>query len=36
VADTLDALEQDADALKAAADAADAAKVTLELTRRQM
>jgi NodT family efflux transporter outer membrane factor (OMF) lipoprotein len=36
VADTLHALEQDADALKAAAAAADAAKVTLDLTTRQM
>jgi len=36
VADTLHALEQDADGLKAAAAAADAAKVTLDLTRRQM
>lgn len=36
VADTLHALEQDADALKAAAAAADAAKVTLDLTTRQL
>jgi NodT family efflux transporter outer membrane factor (OMF) lipoprotein len=36
VADTLNALEQDADALKTAAAAADAAKVTLDLTRRQL
>jgi NodT family efflux transporter outer membrane factor (OMF) lipoprotein len=36
VADTLNALEQDADALKAAAAAKDAAKVTLDLTRQQM
>jgi NodT family efflux transporter outer membrane factor (OMF) lipoprotein len=36
VADTLNALEQDADALKAAAAAADAANVTLNLTRRQL
>ena len=35
VADTLNALDQDADALKAAADAQAAAKVTLDLTRRQ-
>jgi NodT family efflux transporter outer membrane factor (OMF) lipoprotein len=35
VADTLSALEQDAGALKAAADSRDAAKVTLDLTRRQ-
>jgi NodT family efflux transporter outer membrane factor (OMF) lipoprotein len=35
VADTLTALEQDAEALKAAATAADAAKVTLDLARRQ-
>ncbi|MDE3066047.1 MAG: efflux transporter outer membrane subunit [Verrucomicrobiota bacterium] len=35
VADTLNALEQDANALKAAANAAAAAKVTLNLTRRQ-
>lgn len=32
VADTLNALEQDADALKSVADAANAAKVTLNLT----
>lgn len=36
VADTLHALQQDADALKAAAAARDAAKVTLDLTTRQM
>ncbi len=36
VADTLSALEQDADGLKAAAAATDAAKVTLELSRRQL
>jgi len=36
VADTLHALEQDADGLKAAAAARDAAKVTLDLTSRQM
>lgn len=35
VADTLTALEQDAEAVKAGAAAADAAKVTLELARRQ-
>ncbi|MBI3677635.1 MAG: efflux transporter outer membrane subunit [Proteobacteria bacterium] len=35
VADTLAALEQDAAGLKAAADAADAAKVTLDLSQRQ-
>jgi NodT family efflux transporter outer membrane factor (OMF) lipoprotein len=35
VADTLNALEQDADALKTASDAAKAARVTLDLTRRQ-
>jgi len=35
VADTLTALEQDAEALKAAAAAADAAKVTLDLAHRQ-
>lgn len=35
VADTLDALEQDADGLKAAAAAKDAAGVTLELSRKQ-
>jgi NodT family efflux transporter outer membrane factor (OMF) lipoprotein len=36
VADTLTALEQDAEALKAAAAAADAAKVTLDLAQRQV
>jgi NodT family efflux transporter outer membrane factor (OMF) lipoprotein len=36
VADTLNALEQDADGLKAAVAARDAAKVTLDLTTRQM
>lgn len=36
VADTLHALEQDADALKSAAAARDAAKVTLDLTTKQM
>jgi len=36
VADTLNALEQDADALKSAATAANAAKVTLGLARQQM
>lgn len=36
VADTLHALDQDADALKAAAAARDAAKVTLDLTTKQM
>ena len=36
VADTLHALDQDADGLKSAAAAADAAKVTLDLTTRQM
>ena len=36
VADTLTALEQDAEALKAAAAAADAAKITLDLAQRQM
>jgi NodT family efflux transporter outer membrane factor (OMF) lipoprotein len=36
VADTLTALEQDAEALKAAAAAAAAAKVTLDLAQRQM
>lgn len=36
VADTLHALEQDADALKASAAAVDAAKVTLDLTTRQL
>lgn len=35
VADTLNALEQDADALKTAAAAKDAAAVTLELTKKQ-
>ncbi len=35
VADTLTALEQDAAALKAAADAADEAKITLDLSQRQ-
>jgi NodT family efflux transporter outer membrane factor (OMF) lipoprotein len=35
VADTLAALEQDAEGLKAAAKAADAAKLTLDLSRRQ-
>jgi NodT family efflux transporter outer membrane factor (OMF) lipoprotein len=35
VADTLTALEQDAEGLKAAADAADAAKTTLDLAQRQ-
>ncbi|HEY1707658.1 MAG TPA: efflux transporter outer membrane subunit [Rhizomicrobium sp.] len=35
VADTLTALEQDAKGLKAAADAQDAAKVTLDLSQRQ-
>ena len=35
VADTLTALQQDAESLKAAAAAADAAKVTLDLTQRQ-
>ena len=35
VADTLSALEQDAEGLKAAASAADAASVTLDLSRRQ-
>lgn len=35
VADTLTALEQDAEAVKAAAAAADAAKITLDLARRQ-
>ena len=35
VADTLTALEQDAEALKAAAAAADAAKITLDLAKRQ-
>jgi outer membrane protein TolC len=36
VADTLAALEQDADGLGAAANAADAAKVTLDLSQRQL
>jgi outer membrane protein TolC len=36
VADTLNALERDADALKSAAAAGNAAKVTLDLTRRQL
>ena len=36
VADTLNALEQDADALRAATAAANAAKVSLELTRQQL
>lgn len=36
VADTLHALDQDDDALKAAASARDAAKVTLDLTTKQM
>jgi NodT family efflux transporter outer membrane factor (OMF) lipoprotein len=36
VADTLNALAQDADGLKTAASAADAAKVTLDLTTRQL
>jgi NodT family efflux transporter outer membrane factor (OMF) lipoprotein len=36
VADTLSALQRDADALRSAAAAADAAKVTLDLTRRQL
>ncbi len=36
VADTLNALQHDAEALKAAAAAADAARVTLNLTRRQL
>jgi NodT family efflux transporter outer membrane factor (OMF) lipoprotein len=36
VADTLTALEQDAEALKAAATAVDAAKVTLDLAQRQL
>jgi NodT family efflux transporter outer membrane factor (OMF) lipoprotein len=35
VADTLTALEQDAEALKASAAAADAAKITLDLAKRQ-
>jgi outer membrane protein TolC len=36
VADTLHALEQDAESVKAAAAVRDAAKVTLDLTTRQM
>ena len=36
VADTLSALQHDADALKSAASASDAARVTLDLTRRQL
>jgi NodT family efflux transporter outer membrane factor (OMF) lipoprotein len=36
VADTLTALDQDADGLKAAAAAADAAKITLDLAQRQL
>ena len=36
VADVLNALQHDADSLKSAAAAADAAKVTLDLTRRQL
>jgi len=36
VADTLNALEQDAEAVKASAAAADAAKVTLDLAQRQL
>jgi NodT family efflux transporter outer membrane factor (OMF) lipoprotein len=36
VADTLNALEQDADALKAAAAAKDAASLTLNLTKKQL
>ncbi|HSS18400.1 MAG TPA: efflux transporter outer membrane subunit [Candidatus Dormibacteraeota bacterium] len=36
VTDTLNALQRDADALKSAAAAGDAAKVTLDLTRRQL
>jgi NodT family efflux transporter outer membrane factor (OMF) lipoprotein len=36
VADTLNALQRDADALRSSAAAADAAKVTLDLTRRQL
>jgi outer membrane protein TolC len=36
VADTLTALEQDADALKAAADADETARTTLGLTERQL
>jgi outer membrane protein TolC len=35
VADTLNALQQDADGLKAAADAKDAAGVTLDLAKKQ-
>ena len=36
VADTLNALEQDGDALKTASDAVNAAKVTLDLSQRQL
>jgi NodT family efflux transporter outer membrane factor (OMF) lipoprotein len=36
VADTLNALQRDADALKSAAAATDAARITLDLTRRQL
>jgi NodT family efflux transporter outer membrane factor (OMF) lipoprotein len=36
VADTLNALQQDADALKAAAAAKDSASITLDLTRKQL
>ena len=36
VADTLNALQQDADALRAAAAAKDAASVTLDLTKKQL
>jgi outer membrane protein TolC len=36
VADTLNALQQGADALKAAAGAKDAASVTLDLTKKQL
>jgi NodT family efflux transporter outer membrane factor (OMF) lipoprotein len=36
VADTLNALQRDADALKSVAAAADAARITLDLTRRQL
>ena len=36
VADTLNALQQDADALKAAAAAKDAASVTLDVTKKQL
>jgi NodT family efflux transporter outer membrane factor (OMF) lipoprotein len=36
VADTLNALQQDADGLKAASAAKDAAKITLDLTRKQL